>query len=538
MHRQFLIAALTILAVVAVVLVTGHPQTADNVPAVGGVYIEGVVGHPTYLNPLLSTPNDADEDIVSLVFSGLTRLASDGTVVPDLAQSWTISPDGTVYTFQLRDATWQDGQPVTADDVVFTINQLQSPAFPGGPELSHLWQSVKVFRVDAKTVRFTLGEPYAPFLEYSTLGLLPSHLLHGVNGKALQSNIFNAQPVGSGPFQVKQATLHEINLTTNPRYTGKPPFLAGITFRYYDTFADALEALHHGDVQGLASIPSGHLLDLANDPKLTLLKVPVYAHLSQLVLNTQSPIFSDDIARRSLDLAIDRSKAIEVAANGEGVPAVGPIPPNSWAFTQEAGAYTFAPDRAAKLLDDDGWKVPASGGTRVKDGKPFRFTLLAVDQPDRQQAAEEISRELRAVGIDAQVQTAGWGGIVQDYLVPRKFDAVLTEAYTPTVDPDPYAFWHSSQVKGGLNVGGWSNRIADNLLEDGRHQQSRTTRQDDYAKFQMLFAQQQPSILLYHPMYLYAVPTTLKGVKLGEILQPSDRFLNVAEWYVRTRSGN
>jgi ABC-type transport system substrate-binding protein len=337
---------------------------------------------------------------------------------------------------------------------------------------------------------------------------------------------------------VKQATLHEISLTTNPRYTGKPPFLAGITFRYYDTFADALEALHHGDVQGLASIPSGHLLDLANDPKLTLLKVPVYAHLSQLVLNTQSPIFSDDIARRSLDLAIDRSKAIEVAANGEGVPAVGPIPPNSWAFTQEAGAYTFAPDRAAKLLDDDGWKVPASGGTRVKDGKPFRFTLLAVDQPDRQQAAEEISRELRAVGIDAQVQTAGWGGIVQDYLVPRKFDAVLTEAYTPTVDPDPYAFWHSSQVKGGLNVGGWSNRIADNLLEDGRHQQSRTTRQDDYAKFQMLFAQQQPSILLYHPMYLYAVPTTLKGVKLGEILQPSDRFLNVAEWYVRTRSGN
>src|ERR1035437_4938834 len=167
---------------------------------------------------------------------------------------------------------------------------------------------------------------------------------------------------------------------------------------------------------------------------------------------------------------------IEAAAAGEGVPAVGPIPPDSWAYAAEPTAYTYDPARAAKLLDDDGWELPAPGAIRQKDGNPGQFVLLAVDQPDRQQAAEEISRELRAIGVDAQVQTAGWTGIVQDYLVPRKFDAVLTESYTPTADPDPYAFWHSSQVKGGLNLGGWSNRIADGLLEAGGPNQDRSIR--------------------------------------------------------------
>jgi peptide/nickel transport system substrate-binding protein len=537
-RRQVLIAALTILAVAVVVSLSGSQRASADVPAAGGLYLEGVVGHPTYLNPLLSTLNNADEDVVSLVFSGLTRLAPDGTVAPDLAQSWTISPDGTVYTFQLRDAVWQDGPAITADDVVFTIDQVQSPTFPGRPELNRLWQSVKVERVDARTVRFTLAEPYSPFLEYTTLGILPAHALRGVIGKAMLASPFNAQPVGSGPFQVKSATLHEVDLTANPHYHGTAPFLAGITFRYYDTFTDAVDALHRGEVQGLAGVPADRVLDVANDPKLSVVQTPVYAQLSQVILNTQNSLFSDDIVRRAVDLALDRPKLIEIAAGGEGVPAVGPIPPNSWAYAAEPTAYTIDPTRAAKLLDDDGWKLPAAGAIRQKDGKPCQFVLLAVDQPDRQQAAQEISRELRAVGVDAQIQTASWTEIVQTYLVPRKFDAVLTESYTPTADPDPYAFWHSSQVKGGLNLGGWSNRIADSLLEDGRHQQDRAVRRDDYVKFQLLFSEQQPSILLYHPIYLYAVPASLKGVSLGVMLQPSDRFLGVGDWYLRTRTGS
>ncbi len=533
-RRRILIAGLTIVVVAALVSIGGNPAAAQPAPAAGGTYVEGVVGHPTYLNPLLSPFNEADQDVVALVFSGLTRIAADGTVVPDLASSWSISPDGKVYTFTLRDALWQDGQPVTADDVLSTIGQIQSPGFAGSPEIAQLWQSIKVSRVDAKTVQFTLGEAYAPFLEYTTVGLVPAHALAGVSGRALLSNQFNAHPVGSGPFLVKNASLQEVDLVANPHYYRKSPLLDGLTFRYYDTFAAALDALHRGEVQGLGSIPPSQVLNLANDAKLNLIQVPEYANLSLIVLNTQSPLFSDDLVRRAFDLAIDRTRAIQVAVGGEGVPADGPIPPNSWAFAQQQGSYTYDPTQSNKLLDQAGWARPSPDGIRVKDGKPFHFVLLAVNQADRQQTAEEISRQLREVGVDAEVQTAGWTGIVQTYLVPRQFDAVLTEAYSPTADPDPYPFWHSSQVKSGLNVAGWSNRIADQLLEDGRRQPDRAQRQTDYGKFQSLFAQQQPSILLYHPVYAYAVPAALKGVSLGVMLAPSDRFQTVADWYLRT----
>jgi peptide/nickel transport system substrate-binding protein len=535
LRRQFLIASLSLAVAFGILFSSRGPASSDEVPASGGEYVEGVVGHPTYLNPLLAPFNSADQDVVSLVFSGLTRLSPNGSVVPDLATNWSISPDGKVYTFQLRDASWQDGQPVTADDVIFTIDQIQSPAFPGSPEIARLWQSVKVAKIDARTVQFTLAEPYAPFLEYTTLGILPAHLLGGVNGRALLSSPFNARPIGTGPFQVKSASLQEVALEPNPRYYGQKPYLDGITFRYFDSFQAAFDALRRGDIQGLGNIPPDHVLDLANDPRIDLVQEPEYSKLNLLILNTQSPLFSDDVVRRALDLAIDRSTVIQTATGGEGVPAAGPIMPESWAFAPEPNSYMYDPAQAARLLDQAGWRLPSDGALREKDGKPFRFSLLAVNEPSRLRTAQEISRQLRSIGVEADVQTAGWSGIVQDFLAPHRFDAVLTEIYSPTADPDPYPFWHSSQIKNGLNVAGWSNRIADQLLEDGRRQEGRVARKEDYVKFQSLFAQEQPAILLYYPVYVYALPAPLKGVSLGVMTQPSDRFETVANWYLRTR---
>ncbi len=536
LRRQILIACLSLVVALGILLGVRGPARSEQVPAAGGVYVEGVVGHPTYLNPLLASFSETDQDVVSLVFSGLTRLSPDGSVVPDLATSWSISPDGKVYTFQLRRASWQDGQPVTADDVIFTIGQLQSPAFPGSPELSRLWQTIKVAKVDAQTVQFTLAEPYAPFLEYTTLGILPAHLLGNVSGRALLNNPFNAHPVGSGPFQVKSASLQEIALEPNPRYYGQRPYLAGLTFRYFDSFSAALDALRRGDIQGLGNVPPDHVLDLASDPRINLQQEPDYARLNLVILNTESPLFSDDVVRRALDQAIDRTRVIQVAVDGEGVPAGGPIMPESWAFEAQPNAYTYDPSQAARLLDQAGWTLPAAGGVRQKGGKPFRFALLAVDEPDRLRTAQEISRQLRAVGVEADVQTTSWDRIVGDFLAPHRFDAVLTEIYSPTADPDPYPFWHSSQVTNGLNVAGWSNRLADQLLEDGRRQQNRQTRREDYVKFEKLFAQEQPAILLYYPVYVYALPSSLKGVNLGLMIQPADRFQSVTGWYLRTRN--
>ncbi|MBX6772466.1 MAG: peptide ABC transporter substrate-binding protein [Chloroflexi bacterium] len=536
LRRHLLTAGVSLALVALVERVLGRPTRGQQVPAAGGTYVEGVVGHPTYLNPLLSPFNNADQDIVALVFSGLTRLAPDGSVVPDLASDWSISPDGRLYTFHLRPAVWQDGQPVTAEDAAFTIGQIQSPSFPGSREIARLWQSVTVRAVDRRTVQFTLAEPYAPFLEYTTLGLLPSHLLQGVTGRALLASAFNGQPVGTGPFQVKSASPREVVLEPNPRYYGKKPYLAGLTFRYYDSFDEALDALHRGDIQGLGNIPPDRVLALAADQRVTLLQSPEYARLNLVILNTESSLFANDVVRRALDLAIDRAKIIQVAVNGVGMPAAGPIMPVSWAFVAEQSAYTYDPTQAARLLDQAGWTNSEPGGIRQKEGKPFRFVLLAANEPERLRTAQEISRQLRGIGVEADVQTASWSTIVQDFLAPHRFDAVLTEIYSPTADPDPYPFWHSSQIQNGLNVSGWSNRIADQLLEDARQATDRQERRSDYAKFQSLFAQEQPAILLYYPVYVYALPSALNGASLGLMLEPANRFQTVTSWYLRTRS--
>ena len=534
--RQLIVVGLTLVVIAAILRLTGARATGQEVPAVGGVYVEGVVGHPAHFNPLLSDFNEADDDVVSLVFSGLTRLTKDGSLAPDLAQSWSVSPDGKVYTFVLGSASWSDGQPVTADDVLYTVGQIQSPAFPGSPEMARLWKSVKVEKVDSRTVTFTLAEPYAPFLQYTTLRLLPSHLLGGVTGRALISNQFNAQPVGTGPFVVQSADLHQVVLVPNPHYAGQRPFLDGITFKYYDNYQSALDALKVGQVQGLGNIPSDHLPEVSGNSRVTLLKQPDDAQINTLMLNTQSPLFSDASIRRALNLAIDRTQVLQVGAGGLGTPAAGPIPPDSWAYAAQTGAYTYNAAQAAKLLDAAGWTVPANGGIRQKAGKPFRFAMLAVDQPDRLREAQEISRELRQVGIEADVQTANWSAIVSDFLAPHHFEAALTDVYSPSGDPDPYPFWDSSQIQSGLNVANWSNQTADKLLEEARQSSDPSTRRGDYARFQVLFAREQPSILLYYPVYAYAVPTSLKGVSLDLFLQPSDRFTTVTDWYFRTTS--
>lgn len=534
-RRSVLIALVSLIIVVAIASRPGAPSRAAEAPAPGGVYVEGVVGHPTYLNPLLSAFNDADQDVVALVFSGLTRLAPDGTIAPDLASDWTISPDQKTYTFHLRPAVWQDGQPVTADDVVFTINQIQSPSFPGSPEIARLWQSIHLTAVDSRTVQFTLGEPYAPFLEYTTLGILPAHLLGGTSGRALLTTPFNAHPVGTGPFQVTSASLQEVRLIANPSYHGPHPYLAGITFRYYDSVDAAIEALRRGEIQGLGNLPPDRALELASDPRLNLVQEPEYAKLNLLILNTQNPLFADTTVRRALDLAIDRSQVIATAAGGEGVAAAGPIMPESWAFVAHPEAYRYDPGEAARLLDQAGWALGAPSGIRQKNGRPFRFVLLVINERARVRMAQEISRQLRALGVEADVQTAGWSGIVQDFLAPHRFDAVLGEIYSPTPDPDPYPFWHSSQINGGLNVAGWSSQVADQLLEKGRREEDRTARQAAYAEFQRLFAEEQPSILLYYPVYLYALSPSLKGVRLGLMTQPADRFQTVTGWYLHSR---
>ncbi len=178
---QVLLVGIGFLVAATILLYMSETYTTEFRPAPGGTYVEGIGGYPQSLNPLLSFYNDADSDVVSLVFNGLTKLNRYSEVIPDLANEWSVDSTGITYTFKLRqDVLWHDGYYFTAEDVVFTIELLQDPDYPGPPDIGALWRTINVKQLDDYTVQFVLDEPYAPFLDYTTIGILPYHKLNGV----------------------------------------------------------------------------------------------------------------------------------------------------------------------------------------------------------------------------------------------------------------------------------------------------------------------------------------------------------------------
>ena len=149
-----------------------------EVPSSGGIYKEGIVGTPRFINPVLSI-SDADRDLTSLVYSGLMRQHTDDTLIPDLAETVEISEDGLSYFFKIRDdAVFHDGEPVTSEDIIFTILTTQNPIIKS-PKRAN-WDGITIEKIDDKNLTFHLQQPYAPFLNNTTLGILPKHIWQGV----------------------------------------------------------------------------------------------------------------------------------------------------------------------------------------------------------------------------------------------------------------------------------------------------------------------------------------------------------------------
>jgi len=539
MRRIRVQVAITLLAVVVVVAVVAYlalSVATETVPDYGGTYVEGVAGNPEYINPLLCQPNPVDQDLVALIFNGLTRPDGRGSIQPDLAESWDISADGISYTFHLRDdIVWQDGAPFNADDVVYTISTIQQPEFPGEAEIANLWRTVVVERVDDYTVRFTLREPYAPFLDYTTLGILPVHILGGVPADKLRETKFNVEPVGTGPYRLDTIDARHVILTSNADYHGGRPYIDRIEFLLYQDDAAVFEARKRGEVAGIARVLPRYLESVREDRDLNLYSAPLSGY-NAVYLNLDKGAFQDPAVRQAMLYALNRQALVDRVLNGQGIVLHSPILPNSWAYNSGVRRYDYAPQRAISTLEEHDWFDDDHDGVRERGGVRLEFALVTNDDPVRVRLVEEISAQLATVGIKATPQVVSWETLRYDMLSLRRFDAVLLGFQYLPPDPDPYPYWHSSQANElGVNFSNFNSQRADTLLEEARLTNDQETRRELYMEFQDIFAEQVPSLLLYQPVYAYAVSSAVHGVQIGPMINSSDRFQSVTDWYIATQ---
>jgi peptide/nickel transport system substrate-binding protein len=514
----------------------------EHLPAPGGIFAEGMVGAPLYLNPLLSDNQPIDHELVSLIFDGLTRYGVDGRLQPALAQSWQVAEDNLSVHFSLReDATWHDGQPVTTNDVAFTYGLMQADDFPGPADLKTLWQSVTINVIDEQTIEFVLMEPYSPFLDATTRGIMPAHLLRDVTAASLPNHPFNLAPVGTGPFLVEPGQDWRANgrlrLIPAPTQWPQGTQLTALEFHFYPDENSLVAAFANGEIQAVNRVTAESLPILAADPHLRLFTAPLprYTALFFNVSESGATAVQSLAVRQALAYALDRNKLVDEALNGQAVPLEGPYLPSSWAYNPVLlTPYSYQPVTATNLLETAEWTLPEGATTRQQGEQTLNLRLLVLNNPTHQALAQIIAEQWASLGITAEWATADDVNALRTALIERTFDVALVEI-NPPGDPDLYDFWSQEAIVRGQNFAGWNNRRASEALEAARQIWSVGERRPYYDTFLRLFNSDLPALTLFQHVYTYGVTDEVNGVEIGRIDSSRDRYQTFANWYTLTR---
>lgn len=536
--------------VVGALLLSEQPRPAGPAaspePVKGGYYTEAVVGSIQRLNPLLDFYNAADRDVNRLLYSRLIRFDERGNPLPELATVWGISQDGTVYNFELQpEAKWHDGQPVTAQDVVFTIDMMRGENDVVPVDLQEFWNEIEVIALADHALQFRLPEPFTPFLDYLSFGILPEHLLGDKTFDEMVNADFNLQPVGSGPYRFSGLLVDEndaiegIELVAFEEYFAQPPYIEQIIFRYYSNGAAALQAYREGIVQGISPVGNEILNAVLAEPGLSVYtgRRPELALVLFNLKDQEAPFLQEPEVRTALMQGLNRRYLIDRVMGGQAIIANGPIFPGTWAYYEDVPDIEFDQETANQLLSEAGYVLTEEGGSvRANEDVEMRLTMLYPDDELHLAVAEAIQSDWGQLGVAVELEALPYEELVDDRLAARTYQAALVDlnlARSP--DPDPYPFWDQVQATGGQNYSQWDHRMASEYLERARTATDLSERARYYRNFQVIFAQEMPALPLYYPVYTYAVSDIVGAVRMGPLFDTSDRFATVLDWYLVSR---
>ena len=540
-------------------------------PVKGGEYTEALIGTPKYINPLYASISDVDNDITSLVYSSLFKRDKNGELVKDLAHNYSISADNKIYSIAIKEnVKWHNGSQLTADDIVFTFNAIKDIKYKSTLRFS--FSGVEIEKVDDKNIKFILSAPYAAFLELLTFGIMPAELWAQIAPESANLAELNNKPIGSGPYKFKEYTkdkntgaILDYSLSVNDDYY-KPSAYVNLKFKFYPNFEEAVAALKDDLIDGISYLPKEQEknISIANSYNFNKLHIP---QITLVYFNAKSnPALGIKQLRQALALAIDRNEIVNNVLGGDGYLVDGPILPNSFAYNNGIKKYQINPSEAGKILDNIGYKnveikikdiedakIKASskdekiknqaeevlalgeGNWRAKDGNYLTIKLTTVDRAENQQVTEAIKNSWEKIGIKTELEIYPAADIQKDIIKTRNFEA-LFYGLVLGADPDPYAFWHSSQIgDNGYNIANFANKEVDQLLEDARLISDTAQRQEKYKRFQEIISEETPAIFMYSPAYTYLQSKKIKKFEVADIIYPYDRFSNITEWYIETK---
>ncbi len=546
-REYFVFLGLVIIFCISILLIleSVNKSFMVSVPLKGGSITEGIVGTPRFINPILAY-SDVDQDLVSLIYSGLMRKNTDDTLAPDLALKYEVSKDGLTYTFTLRNNIYfHDGKEITADDVIFTINKTKDGTTKS-PKKGN-WDGVSVEKIDQKTIKFILKQPYASFLENTTLGIMPAYLW---NSLPIELNDANTQPIGSGPFKVSKVSkqsgglIDYYDLIPFDKFNLGEPYIKTFTLRFYSNEENLMSALLKGEVDQISSITPLNAEILKNkNYRIESLTLP---RVFGLFFNqNQNQIFTDKKVIEAINLTINKEQIVKNVLLGYGVVINDPIPPNMINYQklnkENNTSYEENIKKAEDILDKDGWKKGEDGilqktiidKKKKKTTTYLEFSISTGNAPELANTALLIKKDLENIGMRINVKTFEIGNLNQGVIRPRKYDALLFGQII-NHESDLFAFWHSSQRKDpGLNVAMYTNAKVDKILEDAFITIDEQSRVKKYAEFENEIRKDMPAIFLYSPDFIYVISKNIQGFSINHIITPGDRFLNSYLWYTK-----
>lgn len=523
-------------------IITLNNQYSVLVPTSGGTLVEGMVGMPRFVNPALAITR-ADQDTVTLVYAGLMKIDPSGNLVPNIAESINVSEDGLTYNIKVqKNQSFHDGTPLTAKDVIFTFELVKNPELRS--PLRGNWNEVTIEPINEYELNVILKEPYSPFIENFTLGIMPAHIWSNLPVEQIPFSKFNTEPIGSGPFSIDSVRRNPSGLIDG--YNLKPADetvtkLEGVEIRYFQNEEDLTQAFKEKEINATVFLPAQEIQTLDMD-NIQIISEPIPKIFGIFLNQNRSPALRDKSAREALNLSVDRDRLIKEILGGHGVPTTNAILMQKNEIesnTNLTNSSTSSLSIAHDILIKGGWTQNAAGFWEKeidKSKETLSVTIKTSNTTLFEKTANIIAEDWRKLGVEVQIEQYEQSGLVESVIRTRDFQALLFGLDMNRTE-DLYPFWHSSQKDDpGLNISQYTNINVDRLLEKIRISKDETERQNAISEINQIISQEIPAIFLYTPKMTYVLDKNFSVAEMTKLDKPSDRFVNISDWHADTES--